>query len=88
MAGVVHGTQDAIATNFSGRIAFPRACFFGCCFFCFLFVVGFVFVFVFVCLFFVWFLFPLGVCVLLTRPRNAHWIMYRSAIALFCGRLP
>ena len=49
MAGVVHGTQDAIATNFSGRIAFPRACFFGCCFlffvccwlcFCFCFCVS------------------------------------------------
>ena len=87
MAGVVHGTQDAIATIFSGLIAIPRACFLRSSFFV-LFVAGFVFVFVLVCLFFVCFLFPLGVCVLLTWPGNAHWTMYRSTIALFCGRLP
>ena len=58
------------------------ACFFGC----FLVVVCWVLclVFVFVCLLFVVFGFRLLVFVLLMRPGNTHWTMYRSAIALFC----
>ena len=45
-----------------------------------------VFGFCFLCVFsFCGFWFRLVFCVLLMRPGNAHWTMYRSAIALFCG---
>ena len=84
MAGVVHGTQDAIATNFSGRIAIPSWPDFSVGFFVW-FVVCLCVVLVFVCLFFLCLWFRLLVCVLLMRPGHAHWTMYRSAIALFCG---
>ena len=54
MAGVVHGTEDAIATNFSRRIAIPSWPVFSVGGFL---LVGFcLLVFVFVCLFFLCFL--------------------------------
>ena len=54
-------------------------CFFGCCFFLLVFVFGFCLC---VCSF-CGFWFRLLFCVLLMRPGNAHWTMYRSAIASF-----